>query len=59
MLIAVTAAVWGPRIALTALIGWGAVAFGYSVAERAVAGRVPAPVSGQGDGSRAARSGAR
>jgi hypothetical protein len=59
VLIAVTAAVWGPRIALTALIGWGAVAFGYSVAERAVAGRVPAPVSGQGDGSRAARSGAR
>jgi hypothetical protein len=37
LLIAVTAAAWGPRIALTALIGWGAVALGYVLAERAVA----------------------
>jgi hypothetical protein len=58
-LIAVTAAVWGPRMALIALVGWGVVALGYSVAERAVAGRVPAAVHEAGDGGRTARSGAR
>jgi hypothetical protein len=42
LLIAVTAAVWGPRIALTALIGWGVIALGYVLAERSVA-RPPAP----------------
>jgi hypothetical protein len=38
LLIALTAAIWGPRIALTALIGWGAVALGYVLAERSVTG---------------------
>jgi hypothetical protein len=59
LLIAVTAPVWGPRTTLTVLIGWGAVALGYSLAERAVASRVPAPVAGRGDDGRTARSGAR
>jgi hypothetical protein len=59
LLIAVTAPVWGPRMALIALVGWGVVALGYSVAERAVAGRVPATVHEAGDGGRTARSGAR
>ena len=59
VLIAVTAAAWGPRLTLTVLVGWGAVALGYSLAERAVAGRVPAAAADRGDGGRAARSGAR
>jgi hypothetical protein len=59
LLIAVTAPVWGPRMALIALVGWGVVALVYSVAERAVAGRVPAAVHEAGDGGRTARSGAR
>ncbi len=59
LLIAVTASVWGPRMALIVLVGWGVVALGYSVAERAVAGRVPAAVRDAGDGGRTARSGAR
>src|SRR5262249_18686423 len=59
LLIAVTAPVWGPQVALIALVGWGVVGLGYSVAERAVAGRVPAAVRDAGDGGRAARSGAR
>ena len=59
LLIAVTAPVWGPRTALIALVGWGVVALGYSVAERAVAGRAPAAVRDAGEGDRAARSGAR
>jgi hypothetical protein len=59
VLIAVTVPVWGPRTALVALIGWGVVALGYSLAERAVAGRAPAPVRDRGDEGRAARSGAR
>ena len=59
LLIAVTASVWGSRMALTVLVGWGVVALGYSVAERAVAGRAPAAVRDAGDGGRAARSGAR
>jgi hypothetical protein len=59
LLIAVTAPVWGSRVALIALVGWEIVALGYSVAERAVAGRVPAAVSDAGDGGRTARSGAR
>ena len=59
LLIAVTAPVWGPRTALIVLIGWGVVALGYSLAERAVAGRVPAAVRDRGDDGRAARSGAR
>ena len=59
LLIAVTASVWGPRMALIVLMGWGVVALGYSVAERAVAGRVPAAVRDAGDGGRTARSGAR
>lgn len=58
VLIAVTAAAWGPRTALTALIGWGAAALAYSLAERAVAGRGPA-TAGDRSGGRAARSGAR
>lgn len=40
-LICVTAPVWGPRIALFVLLGWGVVALGYSLAERVVAGRQP------------------
>ncbi|HEY3953397.1 MAG TPA: DUF5941 domain-containing protein [Streptosporangiaceae bacterium] len=36
LLIAVTAAAWGPRVALTAVIGWSAVALGYVLAERSV-----------------------
>jgi hypothetical protein len=59
LLIAVTAPVWGPRMALIALVGWGVVALGYSVAERAVAGRVPDAVRDAGDSGRTARSGAR
>ena len=59
LLIAVTASVWGPRMALIVLVGWGVVALGYSAAERAVAGRVPAAVHDAGDGGRTARSGAR
>jgi hypothetical protein len=59
LLIAVTAAGWGPRVALTVLTGWGAVALGYSVAERAVASRGPAAAARRGDGGQAARSGAR
>jgi hypothetical protein len=59
LLIAVTAPVWGPRVALIVLVGWGVVALGYSVAERAVTGRVPATVSDAGDGDRTVRSGAR
>ena len=59
LLIAVTAPVWGPRMALIALVGWEIVALGYSLAERAVAGRVPAAVTDAGDGGRTARSGAR
>jgi hypothetical protein len=44
LLVAVTAAAWGPRIALTALISWGAIALGYVLAERSVTGpRVPQP----------------
>jgi hypothetical protein len=57
--IAVTAPVWGPRITLTILVGWGAVALGYSLAERAVASRVPSADADRGDGGRAARTGAR
>ena len=60
--ICVIAPVWGPGRALTVLLGWGAVAFGYSLAERAVASRMPAAL-GSGDtgdgGERAARTGAR
>jgi hypothetical protein len=41
VLIAVSAPIWGTQAALTVLIGWGAVALGYSLAERAVASRVP------------------
>ena len=59
LLIAVAAPVWGPRMALVVLVGWGVVALGYSVAERAVAGRVPAAVHDAGDGGRTVRSGAR
>jgi hypothetical protein len=59
LLIAVTAPVWGPRVALVVLVGWGVVALGYSVAERAVAGRVPAAVRDAGDRGQTARSGAR
>jgi hypothetical protein len=59
LLIAVAAPVWGPRMALIVLVGWGVVALGYSVAERAVAGRVPAAVRDAGDSGRTARSGAR
>ena len=59
LLIAVTAPVWGPRVALIVLVGWGVVALGYSVAERAVIGRVPATVRDAGDGDRTVRSGAR
>jgi hypothetical protein len=59
LLIAVAAPVWGPRVALVVLVGWGVVALGYSVAERAVAGRVPAAVHDAGDGGRTVRSGAR
>ena len=59
VLIAVTAPVWGPRMALIVLVGWGVVALGYSVAERALAGRVPAAVRDAGDGGRTVRSGAR
>jgi hypothetical protein len=59
LLVAVTAPVWGPRIALTVLIGWGAIALGYCLAERAVASRSPAAVADRGDGGRTARSGAR
>jgi Family of unknown function (DUF5941) len=58
LLIAVTAPVWGPRMALTVLIAWGAVALGYSLAERSVASRVPEPAR-EADGGTAARSGAR
>ncbi len=57
--IAVTAPVWGPRLTLTVLIGWGAVALGYSVAERAVASRAPAADADRGDGGRTVRTGAR
>ena len=59
LLIAVIAPVWGPRLALTVLIGWGAVALGYSLAERAVASRAPDAVRDGGEGGRTARSGAR
>jgi hypothetical protein len=59
LLIAVTAPVWGPRMTLIILLGWGAVALGYSLAERAVARRVPAPAADRDDGGRTARSGAR
>jgi hypothetical protein len=59
VLIAITAPVWGPRLALAVLAGWGVVALGYSLAERAVAGRVPVAVPDGGDGGRTARSGAR
>jgi len=59
LLIAVTAAGWGPRVALTVLTGWGAVALGYALAERAVASRGPAAATRRGDGGQAARSGAR
>lgn len=38
-LIVVTVPVWGPRMALIMLIGWGVVALGYSLAERAVGSR--------------------
>jgi hypothetical protein len=58
LLIAVTAPVWGPRMALTVLIGWGAIALGYSLAERSVGSRAPGPAH-EGDGEPAARSGAR
>jgi hypothetical protein len=59
LLIAVTAPVWGPRMALVVLVGWGVVALGYSIAERAVAGRVPTAVRDAGDSGRTAQSGAR
>lgn len=59
VLIAITAPVWGPRMALAVLAGWGVVALGYSLAERAVAGRVPVALRDGGDGGQAARSGAR
>jgi hypothetical protein len=59
LLIAVAAPVWGPRMALIVLVGWGVVALAYSVAERAVAGRAPAAVRDAGDSGRTARSGAR
>jgi hypothetical protein len=42
VLIAVATPVWGPRMTLILLIGWGAVAFGYVLAERAVTGRTAA-----------------
>jgi hypothetical protein len=58
LLIAVTAPVWGPRMALTVLIAWGAIALGYSLAERSVGSRAPGPAH-EGDGETAARSGAR
>ena len=46
-------------LTLIVLVGWGVVALGYSVAERAVASRVPAAVPDAGDGGRTVRSGAR
>jgi hypothetical protein len=58
LLIAVTAPVWGPRMALVVLIAWGAIALGHSLAERSVASRVPEPAR-EADGGTAARSGAR
>jgi hypothetical protein len=45
VLIAVVTPVWGPGMTLVLLIGWGAVAFGYVLAERAVTGR--AGIQGQ------------
>jgi hypothetical protein len=60
LLIAVTAAIWGPRIALAALIGWGAVALGYVLAERSVSGRpgTQAGVAGSQARSQAGHPGA-
>jgi hypothetical protein len=48
VLIAVTASVWGPRLALSVLIGWGVLGLGYVLAERAVADRVAVPPAGGG-----------
>jgi hypothetical protein len=52
VLIAVTAPVWGPRLALSVLIGWGALGLGYVLAERAVAGS--AAVTPASDGGQSA-----
>jgi hypothetical protein len=59
VLIAVTAPVWGPQVALTVLIGWSVVAFFYDCAERAVAGRPHAPVTGGENAGVVTRSGVR
>jgi hypothetical protein len=45
ILIAVATPVWGPRVTLIVLIGWSAVALGYVLAERAVTGGAPDPVT--------------
>jgi hypothetical protein len=39
VLIAVTGAVWGPRVTFPALLGWGALAFGCVLVARIAAGR--------------------
>ncbi|HEY3733361.1 MAG TPA: hypothetical protein VGL63_05545 [Streptosporangiaceae bacterium] len=58
--ICLTAPLGGPRLALSVLLGWGVVAFGYSLAERGVASRVADPLGDGGDGGeRAARTGTR